>query len=44
METKLKEWFLEFGDIISVFVKIDTERKAPFAFVSFNHNSEAKKA
>lgn len=44
METKLKEFFTEYGTIISVFVKIDVERSAPFAFVSFNLNSEAKNA
>jgi polyadenylate-binding protein len=36
MRAKLNEWFSGYGPIVSILVKIDLERKAPFAFVSFN--------
>ena len=39
MYAQLKEWFSENGrNIISIFVKIDVERKAPYAFISFENN------
>lgn len=39
MYVQLKEWFSENGrNIISIFVKIDVERKAPYAFISFENN------
>ncbi|CAD8133076.1 unnamed protein product [Paramecium pentaurelia] len=44
MRTKLDEWFNGFGQIVSILVKIDIERKAPFAFVSFNRHQDAKEA
>lgn len=44
MEEKLKEWFAAYGTIISILVKIDVERKAPYAFVSYNLNQEARRA
>ncbi|CAD8179472.1 unnamed protein product [Paramecium octaurelia] len=44
MRTKLNEWFITYGPIISVLVKIDIERKAPFAFVSFSRHQDAKEA
>ena len=36
MRAKLDEWFSGYGSIVSILVKIDVERKAPFAIVSFN--------
>lgn len=44
MKNRLQEWFLVFGNIISIFVKIDIQRRAPYAFVSFEKNADAKKA
>jgi len=44
MEKKLRELFETYGKVNSIFVKIDLTRKAPFAFVSFENNSDAKKA
>ncbi|CAD8045110.1 unnamed protein product [Paramecium primaurelia] len=44
MRTKLNEWFSTYGSIISILVKIDIERKAPFAFVSFSRHQDAKEA
>ncbi|CAD8127216.1 unnamed protein product [Paramecium sonneborni] len=44
MRAKLDEWFSTYGSIVSILVKIDVERKAPFAFVSFNRHQDAKEA
>ncbi|CAK67668.1 unnamed protein product (macronuclear) [Paramecium tetraurelia] len=44
MREKLNEWFSGYGSIVSILVKIDVERKAPFAFVSFNRHQDAKEA
>ncbi|CAD8206317.1 unnamed protein product [Paramecium octaurelia] len=44
MRAKLNEWFITYGPIISILVKIDPERKAPFAFVSFSRHQDAKEA
>jgi polyadenylate-binding protein len=44
MRAKLHDWFNGFGPIVSILVKIDVERKAPFAFVSFNLHQHAKEA
>ncbi|CAK57215.1 unnamed protein product (macronuclear) [Paramecium tetraurelia] len=44
MRAKLNEWFITYGPIISILVKIDLERKAPFAFVSFSRHQDAKEA
>ncbi|CAD8119747.1 unnamed protein product [Paramecium sonneborni] len=44
MRTKLNEWFSTYGSIISVLVKIDLERKAPYAFLSFSRYQDAKEA
>ncbi|CAD8128000.1 unnamed protein product [Paramecium sonneborni] len=44
MRAKLDEWFKGYGSIVSILVKIDVERKAPFAFVSFNKHQDAKEA
>ncbi|KAM3146899.1 hypothetical protein pb186bvf_001053 [Paramecium bursaria] len=45
MYAQLKEWFSENGrNIISIFIKIDVERKAPYAFISFENNQQAKEA
>ncbi|CAD8108620.1 unnamed protein product [Paramecium primaurelia] len=44
MRNKLNEWFSTYGPIISILVKVDPERKAPFAFVSFSRHQDAKEA
>jgi RNA recognition motif-containing protein len=40
----LRKLFEEYGHIVSVFVKSDPVRKAPFGFVCFDSNESAKKA
>ncbi len=44
MRDSLNQIFSEFGKIVSVFVKIDVQRKSPYGFVCFDSNEDAKKA
>lgn len=44
MRDSLKQIFSEFGNVLSVFVRIDVQRKSPYGFVSFESNEDAKKA
>lgn len=44
MKEALETIFTEYGKIVSVFVKLDKIKKAPFAFVCFENNDAAKRA
>lgn len=44
MKEKIKEWFKDYGTIISIYVSINVQRKQPFAFISFENNTQAKAA
>lgn len=44
MKEALDSIFSEYGKIVSIFVKLDKNNKAPFGFVSFENNEAAKRA